>query len=192
MTHFVWLLCQGLSSSGDTLRLDPLTGPVRLGRHILSGTSARAWPDRMPQFVFLLCQGLSSWGDTLRLVPLPTPVQLGRHTSSGSSARPCPARVTKPWVYAPHPPGIPPTSTKHAIHPQRKGDVPWVCRQKDNVKMDIREILFGGEDRIYLDQYRQIIIARNQWRALLDTVRNICVPRIPERLSTFQEGLSPF
>jgi hypothetical protein len=42
--------------------------------------------------------------------------------------------------------------------------------------MDIREIGFGGVDGIYLDQDREVIIARNKWRALVDTVRNLCVP----------------
>jgi hypothetical protein len=42
----------------------------------------------------------------------------------------------------------------------------WV----DNVKMDIREIQWGGMDWIDLAQDRE------QWRALLNTVMNIRVP----------------
>jgi hypothetical protein len=42
----------------------------------------------------------------------------------------------------------------------------WV----DNIKMDLREIGWGGVDLIYLAQ------DRDQWRALLNTVMNLRVP----------------
>jgi hypothetical protein len=44
------------------------------------------------------------------------------------------------------------------------------CRQKDNIKMDVRETGQGGTDWIFLAQYR------NQWRALVKTVMNLWVP----------------
>jgi hypothetical protein len=40
----------------------------------------------------------------------------------------------------------------------------------DNVKMDLREIGWGGMDWIDLAQYR------DKWRALVDTVMNLRVP----------------
>jgi hypothetical protein len=40
----------------------------------------------------------------------------------------------------------------------------------DNIKMDIREIEWGGMDWIYLAQ------DRDQWRALVNTVMNLRVP----------------
>jgi hypothetical protein len=42
----------------------------------------------------------------------------------------------------------------------------WV----DNIKMDLREIGWGGMDWIHLTQ------DRDQWRTLVNTVMNICVP----------------
>jgi hypothetical protein len=44
------------------------------------------------------------------------------------------------------------------------------CRWKDNIKMDLREILWGGMDWIYLAE------DRDQWRALVNTVMNLRVP----------------
>jgi hypothetical protein len=43
-------------------------------------------------------------------------------------------------------------------------------RWEDNVKMDLREIGWGGMDWIDLAQ------DRNQWRALVNTVMNLRVP----------------
>jgi hypothetical protein len=42
----------------------------------------------------------------------------------------------------------------------------WV----DDIKMDIREMIWGGTDRIDADQYR------DQWRALVNIVMNLRVP----------------
>jgi hypothetical protein len=42
----------------------------------------------------------------------------------------------------------------------------WV----DNIKMDLREIEWGGMDWIYLAQ------DRDQWRALMKTIMNLRVP----------------
>jgi hypothetical protein len=42
----------------------------------------------------------------------------------------------------------------------------WWESQKDNIKMDLREIGRGGMDWIYLAQ------DRDQWRALVNTVMN--------------------
>jgi hypothetical protein len=44
-------------------------------------------------------------------------------------------------------------------------------RWMDNIKMDLREIGWGGMDRIDLAQDR-----RDHWRALLNTVMNLQVP----------------
>jgi hypothetical protein len=44
------------------------------------------------------------------------------------------------------------------------------CRWVDNIKMDLREIGWGGVDWIDLAQ------DRDQWRALFNTVINIRVP----------------
>jgi hypothetical protein len=43
-------------------------------------------------------------------------------------------------------------------------------RWEDNVKMDLREIGWGGMDWIDLAQ------DRDQWRALVDTIMNLQVP----------------
>jgi hypothetical protein len=43
-------------------------------------------------------------------------------------------------------------------------------RWEDNIKMDLREIGFGGVDRIHLAQ------DRDTWRALVNTVMNLRVP----------------
>jgi hypothetical protein len=43
-------------------------------------------------------------------------------------------------------------------------------RRVDNIKMDLREIGWGGMDRIDLAQ------DRDQWRALVNTVMNLRVP----------------
>jgi hypothetical protein len=43
-------------------------------------------------------------------------------------------------------------------------------RWEDNIKMDLREIGWGGMDRIDLAQ------DRDQWRALVNTVMNLRVP----------------
>jgi hypothetical protein len=43
-------------------------------------------------------------------------------------------------------------------------------RWEDNIKMDLREIGWGGMDWINLSQ------DRNQWRALVNTVMNLRVP----------------
>jgi hypothetical protein len=42
----------------------------------------------------------------------------------------------------------------------------WV----DNIKMDLREIVYGDMDKINLTQ------DRDQWRALVNTVMNLRVP----------------
>jgi hypothetical protein len=44
-------------------------------------------------------------------------------------------------------------------------------RWEDNIKMDLREIGWGGMDWIDLAQ------DRNQWRALVNTVMNFRIPR---------------
>jgi hypothetical protein len=44
------------------------------------------------------------------------------------------------------------------------------CRWEDNVKMDLREIVWGGMDWIDLAQ------GRDQWKALANTVMNLRVP----------------
>jgi hypothetical protein len=41
---------------------------------------------------------------------------------------------------------------------------------EDNIKMDLKEVGFGGVDYIYLAQ------DRDQWRALVNTVMNLRVP----------------
>jgi hypothetical protein len=43
-------------------------------------------------------------------------------------------------------------------------------KRVDNIEMDLREIGWGGMDRIDLAQNR------DQWRALVDTVMNLRVP----------------
>jgi hypothetical protein len=43
-------------------------------------------------------------------------------------------------------------------------------RWEDNMKMDLREIRFGDVDWIHLAQ------DRDRWRALVNTVMNLCVP----------------
>jgi hypothetical protein len=60
----------------------------------------------------------------------------------------------------------------------------------DNIKMDVREVEWGGMDWIDLAQ------DRCQWRALLNTVMNLQVPsnigkfRMAAQLTASQEGLS--
>jgi hypothetical protein len=44
-------------------------------------------------------------------------------------------------------------------------------RWEDNIKMDIREIVFGDVDWIHLAQ------DRDRWRALVNTVMNFWVPQ---------------
>jgi hypothetical protein len=44
------------------------------------------------------------------------------------------------------------------------------CRLVDNIKMDVREIGWGGMDWIDLAQ------VRDQWKALVNTVMNLRVP----------------
>jgi hypothetical protein len=44
------------------------------------------------------------------------------------------------------------------------------CRWEDNIKMDLKEIGWGGMDWIDLAQ------DRDQWRALVNTVMNLLVP----------------
>jgi hypothetical protein len=44
------------------------------------------------------------------------------------------------------------------------------CRWEDNIRMDLREIGWGGMDWIDLAQ------DRDQWRALVNTVMNLRVP----------------
>jgi hypothetical protein len=43
-------------------------------------------------------------------------------------------------------------------------------RWKNNIKMDIQEVEYGGTDWIALAQ------DRNRWRALVNAVMNLCVP----------------
>jgi hypothetical protein len=43
-------------------------------------------------------------------------------------------------------------------------------RWEDNIKIDIREIVFGDVDWIHLARYR------DTWRALVNTVMNLRVP----------------
>jgi hypothetical protein len=43
-------------------------------------------------------------------------------------------------------------------------------RLEDNIRMDLREIEWGGMDWIHLAQ------DRDQWRAVVNTVRNLRVP----------------
>jgi hypothetical protein len=43
-------------------------------------------------------------------------------------------------------------------------------RWKDNIKMDLREVGFGDVDWIHL------VRDRDRWRALVNTVMNLCVP----------------
>jgi hypothetical protein len=44
------------------------------------------------------------------------------------------------------------------------------CRSVDNIKMDLREIGFGGMD------WTDLVQDRDQWRALVNTVMNLRVP----------------
>jgi hypothetical protein len=44
------------------------------------------------------------------------------------------------------------------------------CRWVDNIKMDLRELGWGGMDWIDLAQ------DRNQWRTLVNTIMNLRVP----------------
>jgi hypothetical protein len=44
------------------------------------------------------------------------------------------------------------------------------CRLKDNIKMDLQEVGWGGLDWIDLDQ------SRDRWRALVNVVMNLRVP----------------
>jgi hypothetical protein len=44
------------------------------------------------------------------------------------------------------------------------------CRWVDNIKMDLRKIIWGGMDWIVLAE------DRDQWRALVNIVMNILVP----------------
>jgi hypothetical protein len=43
-------------------------------------------------------------------------------------------------------------------------------RWEDNIRMDLKEIGWGGMDWIYLAE------VRDQWRAIVNTVRNLRVP----------------
>jgi hypothetical protein len=65
--------------------------------------------------------------------------------------------------------------------PLRRSRRRWV----NNIKMDFRDIGWGGMDWIYLAQ------DRDRWRALVNTVMNLRVhSRVAERLAASQEGLS--
>jgi hypothetical protein len=44
------------------------------------------------------------------------------------------------------------------------------CQWVDNIKMDLRELEWGGKDWIYVPQDRE------QWRALVNTVMNLRIP----------------
>jgi hypothetical protein len=44
------------------------------------------------------------------------------------------------------------------------------CRWVDNIKIDLREISWDGTDWI------DLVMDRNQWRALVNTVMNLRVP----------------
>jgi hypothetical protein len=46
-----------------------------------------------------------------------------------------------------------------------------MCRWEDNIKMDLREIVFGDVDLVHWTQ------DRDRWRALVYTVMNLRVPR---------------
>jgi hypothetical protein len=52
-------------------------------------------------------------------------------------------------------------------------------RREDNIKMDLREIEWGGMDRTNLAQ------DRGQWRAIVNTVMNL---RVPYNVGKFQSG----
>jgi hypothetical protein len=57
--------------------------------------------------------------------------------------------------------------------PERKrplGKHRRTCRWEDNIRMDLRDIGWGGMDWIDLAQ------DRNQWRAVVNTVMNLRVP----------------
>jgi hypothetical protein len=54
--------------------------------------------------------------------------------------------------------------------PERKRPLGRPGRRLDNIKMDLREIGWGGMDWIDLVQDRE------QWRALVNTVMNLRVP----------------
>jgi hypothetical protein len=57
------------------------------------------------------------------------------------------------------------------------------CRREDNIRMDLREIEWGGMDWIDLAQ------DRDQWRALVDTVMNLRVPKhVGKFVSSFATG----
>jgi hypothetical protein len=57
------------------------------------------------------------------------------------------------------------------------------CRWVDNIKMDLREIGWGGMDWIDLAQHRK------QWRALVNTVMNLRVAlKVEKVLSTCTTG----
>jgi hypothetical protein len=43
-------------------------------------------------------------------------------------------------------------------------------RWEDNIRMDLRDIVWGGEKWLHLAQ------GRDQWRALMDTIMNLRVP----------------
>jgi hypothetical protein len=54
-----------------------------------------------------------------------------------------------------------------------KGKRPQVkpsCRWKDNMSMDLREIVWDGEDWMHVSQ------DRDQWWALLNVIMNLQVP----------------
>jgi hypothetical protein len=54
--------------------------------------------------------------------------------------------------------------------PERKRSLGRPRSKWDNIKMELREIGWGGMDCIHLDQ------DRDQWRALVSTIMNLRVP----------------
>jgi hypothetical protein len=56
------------------------------------------------------------------------------------------------------------------VKPDGKRPIRQIRRWVDNIKMDLREIVWGGVDWIVLAQ------DRDQWRTTVNTVMNLWVP----------------